>query len=219
MNKGKALDPNCLLGGAMAGVMIGIGGTVYLACESKVTGAILFSVGLLTICAYGLKLFTGAIGTLLTDRDRSWGRRMGDALQIWLGNLAGTGAVGLGIRLTRPELAEQARTMADAKLAAPLSKVVLMAVFCGILMYLAVDLYRTRTGVHQVAGIFVAVPVFILAGFEHSIADMFYLGAGYGWAVSNLESLVFLLVVTLGNSLGAWGWAAGTKLLKTLQTD
>ena len=50
------------------------------------------------------------------------------------------------------------------------------------------------------AGILFCIPVFILSGFEHSIADMFYFSlAG---TVFQGRSLLFLLLVVLGNSLG-----------------
>ena len=45
-----------------AGVFIGIGGTVFLSCENRYVGAVLFSVGLLAICCMGLFLFTGRVG-------------------------------------------------------------------------------------------------------------------------------------------------------------
>ena len=49
-------------GGIASGIMVGIGGTVYLSCESKVVGAVLFSVALLVICMLGIYLYTGKIG-------------------------------------------------------------------------------------------------------------------------------------------------------------
>ena len=69
--------------------------------------------------------------------------------------------------------------------------------FCGVLMYVAVWVYREKK---TVAGILFCIPVFILSGFEHSIADMFYFSlAG---TVFQGRSLLFLLLVVLGNSLG-----------------
>lgn len=186
-----------------AGMMIGVGGIVYLASPDKVVGAVLFAVGLLTICTYGLKLFTGAIGYLITDRSTSWVERLATAGAVWLGNLVATDWVGWMIHLLRPELADKAKVIVDAKMSAGYASVLVMAVFCGILMYLAVDIYRNRSGIYQLIGIFVAVPVFILAGFEHSIANMFYMAAGYGHTVFSVEALVFLLVVTCGNAAGS----------------
>lgn len=53
-----------------AGILIAIGGSVYLACDNKYAGAALFSVALLCICYLGYYLFTGKIGYLATDRSK-----------------------------------------------------------------------------------------------------------------------------------------------------
>lgn len=190
-------------GAVAAGLMIGIGGTVFLAAPDKVTGAVLFSVGLLTICTYGLRLFTGAVGYLLTDRGTAGGRRLVTGVAVWLGNLVGTGVYGALLGLAKPALREKAAALCVGKLALPLPSTFFLAVCCGLLMYLAVDIFKTRQGFFQLIGIFVAVPVFILAGFEHSIADMAYFAIGYGSPLPTVQALVFLLVVTAGNSLGA----------------
>ena len=44
-----------LIKGIYAGVMIGIGGIVYLSLDNKIAGSFFFSIGLLTICMYPLK--------------------------------------------------------------------------------------------------------------------------------------------------------------------
>ena len=63
-------------------------------------------------------------------------------------------------------------------------------------MYMAVSTYREKG---TLAGIFFCVPVFILSGFEHSIANMFYFGAS---GMINIDSIIYLAVVIAGNSVG-----------------
>ena len=60
---------NNLLLSFVAGVLIAIGGTVFLSCESKYLGALLFSVGLFFIVEGKYKLYTGAIGYLLDNKN------------------------------------------------------------------------------------------------------------------------------------------------------
>jgi len=48
--------------------MIGVGAVIYLSLENKVIGALLFSVGLLSICCLGLNLFTGKIGYVVENK-------------------------------------------------------------------------------------------------------------------------------------------------------
>ena len=65
-----------------------------------------------------------------------------------------------------------------------------------MLMYTAVWSFRERK---TPLGILFCIPVFVLSGFEHSIADMFYFALA---GLFRLQSLRFLLLVVLGNSLG-----------------
>ena len=76
-----------LIPAILAGICIGLGGTVYLSVESSVVGALLFSIGLLTILAFGFNLFTGKVGYAL-DNPSSY---IGTLAIIWLGNFIGTG--------------------------------------------------------------------------------------------------------------------------------
>ena len=63
-------------------------------------------------------------------------------------------------------------------------------------MYLAVSIYKE---IKSVMGILFCVPVFILAGFEHSIANMFYFAAS---EFVSLEAFGYIWLVILGNSVG-----------------
>ena len=69
-------------------------------------------------------------------------------------------------------------------------------VMCGMLMFIAVDFHRTRK---SYIATFVAVPVFIMAGFEHSIADMYYFTSAMMW---NVDSVIFILLIIVGNAIG-----------------
>ena len=59
-----------LIRAILAGVMISIGGTIFLTCESKLLGAFLFSIGLYAICAFGLNLYTGKIGYVIDNKPK-----------------------------------------------------------------------------------------------------------------------------------------------------
>ena len=190
----KSLLRPVLANSFAAGVCIGIGGAVYLSVADKVVGAVLFSVALLTICLLGLHLFTGRIGSLATDASPKNLASLGLCL---FGNLAGTGFAAALVWLASPSLSEVARVACLSRLERSVPSVLAAAFFCGILMYVAVTASRTRG---TVAAIFLCVPVFILSGFEHSVADMFYfwLSGVYTW-----QTLLFLLLAVAGNTLGA----------------
>ena len=53
-----------------AGFMIGIGAVIYISCENKIAGALLFTVGLFAVCAFGMNLFTGKIGYIISNKNK-----------------------------------------------------------------------------------------------------------------------------------------------------
>ena len=182
--------------GVLGGVMIAIGGTVYLSCESTYVGALLFAVGLFTILAFELKLFTGMAGYL-----PQW---QGMA-EVWLGNFVGTVFVGLALRFTRVAIIERAVKICTIKLNDTPLSIFILAVFCGALMYIAVDYFK-RT--KSYLAIFLAVPAFILASFEHCIANMFYISLAGLWSG---KAFLYLLIMTVGNAAGAWAFRILSK--------
>lgn len=186
--------------GVLAGMMIGIGGCVSLSCDNKYIGSLLFALGLFAIVQFGFGLYTGRVGYIPLRKPVY----LLECLWTLVGNALGTFIDAALLKFTRiaPAITEKALSSVDTKLAdSPLSAFIL-AVFCGILMFVAVDnarISREEGGhVEKTLGILFPVMVFILCGFNHCIADMFYIfltgkitGAG-----------VYLPVVILGNSLG-----------------
>ena len=65
-------------------------------------------------------------------------------------------------------------------------------------MYIAVDEFKTHN--RSLIGIICCVPAFILTGFEHSIADLFYLCCS---GIFNLKVILFILIIMIGNAVGA----------------
>ncbi len=185
------------LNAVLAGIAIAIGGVVFLSCESKLAGASLFAVGLLAVCTLGLNLYTGKICYAL-DNKPSY---LLECLVVWLGNLVGTGATGLLIRCTRlTSVVEKGMALCDVKLGDNLLSIFILAIFCNMLIYLAVENYKKNP--HEVGkymAIYLGVVVFIVAGFEHCVANMFYFAVGGAWT---LKALGYLVVMTIGNAVG-----------------
>ena len=180
--------------GLLAGLMVSIGGTVLLSCDNRYLGALLFCVALLAICCFGFNLYTGKVGFLLRDHSRA---ALASTFLGLLGNLLGTLLVVLLIAAALPPLRDAALAACEKRLTQLPLQTLLRGFFCGILMYVAVWTFREKK---TVLGILFCIPVFVLSGFEHSIADMYYFAlAGIFFRP---ESLLFLLLVVLGNSLG-----------------
>ena len=179
--------------GLMAGILIAIGGSVFLACDNRVVGAVLFTVALLCICYKGYGLFTGKVGFLPEKWDKdNWTV----VLTALLGNLIATALCGWAIRYGLPALGTAAEVICEAKLQQFWLQTAVRGVFCGILMYLAVSIYRDHK---SIVAILFCVPVFILSGFEHSIADMFYFAAA---GIVSWQACGFLWIVILSNAAG-----------------
>lgn len=177
---------------------IALGGTAFLSLDNKVLGAVFFTIGLFAICTFGFNLFTGkvcyAIGAgkeyLLT------------LCIIWIGNLLGTILTAFFEHLTRigPSITEHAQALANTKLADNAGSLFFLAFFCNICIYIAVDGFKNNP--HEVGkylSLFFGVTVFILCGFEHSVADMYYFSAARAWS---FKTFIYIIVITLGNSAG-----------------
>ncbi len=182
-----------VLSGVQAGIMISIGGAVFLACDNKYVGAGLFTVALLTICIKGYSLYTGKIGFIPEKHDKE---AFSVLLLGLLGNVLATTACGYLIRFGLPALGETAEAVCTGKLGQSFLQTLIRGFFCGVLMYVAVSVWRDK---QKIVGILFCIPVFILAGFEHSIADMFYFAAS---GIVSLRAFAFIWTVILGNSIG-----------------
>ena len=183
----------CFLRAILAGIAIGLGGCIFMGMvtsEYKWVGAILFSIGLFTVFTFRLDLYTGKVGYAVENKPSY----LVDLVVIILGNFVG--ALIIGQMIPMPEAAEV--LIVDAKLGGDIDwwRVFCKGVFCGMLMFIAADYYKTQK---KYLATFVCVPVFILAGFEHSIADMFYFCAS---GTFTLDAFLFILVVIVGNAVG-----------------
>ena len=188
-----------------SGIFIGLAGTVYLSVPNKFAGAFLFGFGLLTIVCCGFKLYTGAIGYLVLQGKKAPSYML-TLLVIWIGNWIGTFLVGTALRHSRVglQLARNAQKLCAVKMDDGWISLLVLSFFCGILMFLAVDTFRRKGEVPSVVRallVFLCVMVFILSGFEHCVADMYYFSVAGMWTAG---SLVRTLWMTFGNSLGGF---------------
>ncbi len=187
-----------LIKSIFAGIMIGIAGTVYLRVDNNIVGAFLFSIGLLVICMYGMNLYTGKIGYILINKLNY----IYELLITILGNFIGTFLVARLVLLTRfKSVSDKAVDLVNLKLNDNLFSIFILAVLCGILMYIAVNNYKKiNNEIGKYSCIFMCVMVFILSGFEHSIANMYYISVAN---LLSLKSLLYILIMIFGNSVGS----------------
>lgn len=181
----------------LTGFAIGIGGVVYLSCDNKYVGSFLFGTGLFVILSFGFNLFTGKVGYAVENKPAY----IIDLAVIWLGNLVGTFAMGAMILCTRISgISEKAAVLCETKFSDTLPSIFILAIFCGMLMFIAADGYKKiENPVGKMLAVFLPVMAFILSGYEHCIANMFYYTIAEAWS---LKAVVYLIVMTLGNAVG-----------------
>ena len=192
--------------GVMAGFFVSIGGTAFLSIENRVVAALFFTTGLFAISNYGFNLFTGKVCYLL-DNGPGY---LWDLALIWLGNLGGTliATALLGLTRVHPALAETAAPLVAAKL----GDVFVLSVFCNVLIFIAVDGYRIiPDALGKYLALFLGVAVFAISGFEHCVANMYFISLTGSWSA---DAVLFIIVNTVGNSLGGLLVPAVKKIFK-----
>ena len=186
----------------MAGICISVGCIVNLQVGG-IAGAVLFTFGLVTVVHYRYALYTGTAGFVKTRKSLS------DLfLIILLGNLLGCWLMAFGLRATdcMPELYAKVSPIIAQRASQGAASALMRAVLCGFLMTTAVKFARENRWLP----LLFAVPLFILAGFYHSIADAFYLFLGQG--ITDLHLLCNWVVSIIGNF-------AGCNLYRIVKTD
>ncbi|MDU5507683.1 formate/nitrite transporter family protein [Finegoldia magna] len=183
----------------MAGAFIAMGGVVFLSLDNKIVGAFMFSLGLFAVCTLKYNLFTGKVGYLFCNDVKTY---LPWCLMVWVGNLIGSIIVAELVRLTRvaPGIIEKSTKLVQVKADDSLISLFVLGIFCNIMVVHAVDQYLNNP--HEIGkylGIVMSIMVFILCGFEHCIADMFYIQMARMW---NSQTIIALIVITLGNVLG-----------------
>lgn len=176
----------------LAGICIGIAGFGYLA-EKSIIGAVLFAFGLLTVVHYGLKLYTGTAGFI--KKGEQW-----NLLLILAGNIVGCLFIALIARCSPMPLQDTATGILEGRLATGALRGGILAIGCGFIMTTAVTFARKGQHLPLLFG----VPLFIMCGFPHCIADAFYYLCVpfHFWAEHLGDIIIFYISIVIGNFIG-----------------
>ena len=152
-----------------AGICIGTAGFGFLASGiqaetyGSLVGAILFSLGLLAVVGYKLKLYTGTAGFIEKNQ-------VGELFLILLGNIIGCLCLALLARVSPMDIQGAAQKILELRLRTGALRCGLLGIGCGFLMTTAVTFARQEKYLPLLFG----VPLFIVCGFTHCVADAFY---------------------------------------------
>lgn len=183
---------NLIHSAIMAGICIGIAGFGYLAVGG-IVGAVTFAFGLLAVVHYRLKLYTGTAGFFAK----------GELLRlctILLMNIVGCLLVALMARMSPMPLQDAAQHILEGRLNAGIVQSGVLAIGCGFIMTTAVKWGREGKFLPLLFG----VPLFIICGFPHCIADAFYyLCVPVEYLTANAGQVLLLYAsIVLGNFIG-----------------
>lgn len=190
---------NKLLKSIYAGIAIGLGATIYLLCSNKIVGAFMFSIGILIVMEFKLKLYTGYVPTM-RDKEKVVDYVVNSTF-VFIGNLIGAMILALLLALTKlqPQLYSLTTNVCDVKLSDNLLSVFILAILCGIIIALIV---KAKNYKKQVLYVGLMIATFILCGFEHVVANAFYFS--FSLKLFTLPGLLFMLICLLGNFVGGF---------------
>lgn len=179
----------------LAGITIGFGGYINLSSPNSIVGAILFSVGLLSVVIFNLNLFTGKSGFL---QDHSDFRRL---ILVLLLNLFGAMLFGILAGLANDQVSLSANEIVSSRLDTPILKLMLNSVVTGFLMTLAIESERDNSHKTHLP-LILCVVAFILGGCYHCIADAFYYSASSIYLDHLAQIALRLFIVIVFNFIG-----------------
>ncbi len=216
--------------GVLGGAFIALGAAVATAVTAgdglapgiaRVLGGLTFSVGLVLVVVGGAELFTGNMLIVMAAVSRRvrWLAVARNWAVVYAANLVGAVGVAWLVLLSRQyeqgggAVGERAVSIAAAKAALDPLPAVVLGVLANLLVCLAVWLsYSARSTTDRVVAVVLPVTAFVASGFEHSIANMYFLPLGLwlrdrvgadGTALTWTDALFAnLLPVTVGNMIG-----------------
>jgi formate transporter len=196
---------------------------------SRLLAGLTFSLGLILVVVAGAELFTGnnLVVMAWASRRVTTSRLLWTWLLVYVGNFVGALATAVLVFLAGQHelgggaVGEQALAIATAKTDLDFGRAILLGALCNALVCLAVWLtYSARSTADKILAIVPPIAAFVAAGFEHSVANMYFIPAGLllkedsGWLAGleqapDLSGLTWgaffldnLVPVTIGNVIG-----------------
>lgn len=217
---------------------------------AKYLAGLIFPTGLILVVIAGAELYTGnnLISIAVLAGRVKWSKYIWNLSFVWLGNLVGSVFIALLIYLsgqldyTQGLLGAYTIKVASVKSSLSFTQALSSGILCNLLVCLAVWMsYAAKDIAGKTLVIFFPIWLFIASGYEHSVANMYYLSAGLmaksnpefinqagaelGLTPENINNLTImnaftdnLIPVTLGNLIGgalfvgAWYWWAYKKV-------
>lgn len=235
-SKANTPDAKTILLAVMAGLFIAIGGiaatTVAVAVEpaalGKFLGAIIFPGGLTMVLIAGSELFTGNCLLIIPVLEKAirLRRMIKNLVLVYIGNLIGCTLLAAAVVFSHQValfdngVAVSVISTAAAKCSLSFGDALIRGILCNFLVCIAVWIsFAAKDITGKIIGVFFPILIFVLCGFEHSVANMYYIFAGlfakavpaFAQAAAGIDTSMLtvgnmflrnLLPVTIGNIIG-----------------
>lgn len=212
-----------------AGIFIALGATGNLIAPlsipwpslGKLASATMFPVGLIFVTFLGAELFTGnnMLIMTVTDGKASLGRMLCNWLVVYAGNFVGSMIVVLILTyghlysLYDNALAGSVMEVAQAKVSLTFAEGLLRGILCNVIVCITVLItVSAKSAAGKILGIFPPIALFVVSGYEHCIANMYFIPAAIFTSIEygldpgavNWGSMIVgnLIPVTIGNIIG-----------------
>ena len=225
--KGKVNTPisKMFLLAIMAGAFIAIGGiasttasvSVEQASVAKFLSGCVFPGGLTMVLLAGSELFTGnnLLVIPLLEKEVTLGGMLKNWVVVYLGNLVGSILIAAGVifghtpSLFGNKLAVSIISTAVGKCSMTFSEAFIRGILCNFLVCIAVWIsFAAKDVAGKIIGLFFPIMMFVTCGFEHSVANMYYISAGImakglpQFADAATEAGIDFSTVTVANMFG-----------------
>lgn len=211
---------NSFIKAIMAGIFISFGafGNILISADmfssnqgvARFLGAVVFPVGLIGIVILGLELFTSNCMNILgvVHKKVSVKNFLRNIIIVYIGNFIGCSILGYitasshGLTNSGVELLQN---MVHHKVHTGIWALFLKGIMCNVLVVGAtIFAYFAKDAIGKIMGIWFPIMLFILLGYSHSVANMYYFMTAvfYNLDITILGILYNLLFVTIGNFVG-----------------
>lgn len=213
---------NSTLKAILAGIFISLGalGNIVISSEmysvntgvAKFLGASVFPVGLICIVIFGLELFTSNCVNIIgvMNKTISIKKFLRNISIVYIANFIGCLTLAYFAYASHALSDSQINflnSMAHHKVETDVLALIIKGILCNLLVAGAfVVSYYSKDMAGKILGIWFLIMLFILLGFSHSIANMFYLNLAkfYGSSISLIDIFYNLFFVTIGNLIGGF---------------
>lgn len=197
----------------------------------RLLGGIVFSLGLILVVIAGAELFTGnnLIVMAWVEHHISLAQLLRNWALVFAGNLIGAIATAIILSLSGVldlgdgSVAITARNIAISKVHIPFTEAFFRGVLCNILVCLAIWLcFAAHSVSSKILAILFPVSAFVALGFEHSVANMYFIPVGYLAGATDItisNFLANLIPVVMGNIIGGGGLVALTYWIIYLRKE